>query len=261
MIWTVNTLDFNYSDVAGCWQLIPSVGAPSGRGALNHTFQLAIYLPILPSQSIYAYYGFPIQDLLYDLTNYITIDLGDDVEFIYLNQTVSTVKGGMWDTLKFSMYNKDTSPPFFGEPIFTDPDEPDLHYEVRLLVYTEEDGAEIDEVYLYYNIDDGAWKKTEMVLQYGNYYGEIPPQDAGAKITYYIEMVDIEGNIIKTDEYEETAVTFEEPSPIVPILGILLACLGALSLVVIFRYKSKRALKKASAEKLLKKPKKGVMKK
>jgi hypothetical protein len=168
------------------------------------------------------------------------------------------------------MSNKDMSPPFFGEPIFTDPEEPDLHYEVRILAYTErkvingvtiDTGAEIDEVYLYYNIDDGAWKKTEMVLQYGNYYGEIPPQDGGAKITYYIELVDIAGNIIKTDEYEETAVTFEEPSPIVPILGILLASLGALSLVVIFRYKSKRALKKATADKIMKKPKKGVMKK
>ena len=147
------------------------------------------------------------------------------------------------------------------EPIFTEPKESDLHYEIRLLVLTEEHGADIDEVYLYYNIDDGAWKRTEMALQYGNYYGEIPPQDGGAKITYYIEMVDIAGNIIATDEYEETAVTFEGPSPLVPILGILLAFLGVLSLVVILRYRSKRAFKKASAEKLLKKPKKGVTKK
>ncbi|MFX0188480.1 MAG: hypothetical protein ACFE8A_12190 [Candidatus Hodarchaeota archaeon] len=255
--WT--PLDFNYTDAAGCWQLTPTVGLESGRFALNHTFQLAIYLPILPALSIYEYYGFPIQDLLYGLTNYININLGG--EFIYLNQTVSTVKGGMWDPLNFSMLNKDTSPPFFCEPIFNEPKEPDLHYEIRILVYTEEHGADIDEVYLYYNIDDGAWKRTEMALQYGNYYGEIPPQEGGAKITYYIEMVDIEGNIIATDEYEETAVTFEGPSPLVPILGVLLAFLGALSLVVILRYRSKRAFKKASAEKLIKKPKKGVIEK
>jgi hypothetical protein len=254
----------NYNDELGCWQLTPNVGLDSGRFAHNHTFQLSIYLPALPGLSIYEYYGLPVQKLYYDLTNYFSIGISSALgtEFIY-NQTVY---GGAWETLIIDVLNKDLSPPRYGEPEFIEPEEPDLHYEINIYAYPEEKGAEIDEVYLYYKIDDGAWKKTKMVRnppagEEYKYYGEIPPQEGGAKITYYIEIVDIAGNIATTDEFEETAVTFEEISPIIPILGILLAFLGALSLVVIFRYKSKKAFEKARAEKMLKKPKKGVIEK
>ena len=99
-----------------------------------------------------------------------------------------------------------------------------------------------------------------MVFKDGKYYGEIPPQVEDSEITYYIKIVDVAGNVIETDEYTEKAAIFEETSLIVPMLGIFMAILGALSIVVIYRHKNKAALKKLTSEKITKKPKSGIKK-
>ena len=58
---------------------------------------------------------------------------------------------------------------------------------------------------------------------------------------------------MKTDEFTETAVTFEEPSPVVPIIGILIAILGALSIVVMYRIKHRREFRGPITEEISKK--------
>ncbi|MFX0187673.1 MAG: hypothetical protein ACFE8A_08055 [Candidatus Hodarchaeota archaeon] len=198
-----------------------------------------------------------IQDIKYGVINNFYIRSNDGLPtFVYKGILRYNGFGGV----KFNIFNDDLTPPTYTEPEFIKPDDPDKHYEIIINIATGIQDAEVKEVFLYYSIDDGDWKETSMVLRDGKYYGEIPPQPEGSEITYYIKIVDVAGNIVETDEYEETAVTFEEPSPIVPILGIFIAFLGALSIVVLYRHKNKKALKKLTSEKIAKKSKNGTRK-
>jgi len=192
-----------------------------------------------------------INDIEYNLLHRVEIRVNGGDEYIY-NQTIY---GGIW-TSPFEIWNKDFTPPIYSEPEFIEPDDPDKHYKIYIWAGPEAYGAEIDDVILYYSVDDGPWEETNMVLKDGMYYGEIPPQEERVTIDYYIRITDIAGNVIETEEYHEKAPTFEEPSVIIPMVSILLGILGALSIVMIYRHKRKAALKKVTSEKKIKKVKK-----
>lgn len=245
-----------YDDEQGCWILEPA------DPKHEYNFQSLLNNPL--SAVTYNYY-MNIQDIIYNLENefYIKFGAGANDEAHFYKQKVY---GGNGQALYVVAKNEDKTPPTFTEPEFIEPKEPDKHYEIYISIATEADitvrvheglsdwtypmtpGAPVDGVYLYYKVDDGVWEEIKMVFQNLKYYGEIPPQEEGSEITYYIRIIDKAGNVVETDEYEEKATTFEVPSPIIPIIAILIGILSALSILVIYRRHKNKALKKASSE-------------
>ncbi|MFX1393851.1 MAG: hypothetical protein ACFFAH_09780 [Promethearchaeota archaeon] len=235
---------FNYKSFQGCFEF---ECPPSSR------YQwLTVAASQMPTGSTSEERKY-VNDIEYNILNRFEFRVNGNAEYIY-NQTIY---GGIW-AHPIEVWNRDLTPPTFLEPTFIKPDEPDKHYEVNIWAGTEVYGAEVDKVFLYYSVDDNPWEESEMILKDGKYYAEIPAQEEGSTIDYYIKITDVAGNSIETEEYHEKAPIFEEPSIIIPIVGIFLGILGSLSIVAIHRHKRKVAIGKHISEKSPKKSKKGL---
>ncbi|MFX0139556.1 MAG: hypothetical protein ACFFDN_38295 [Candidatus Hodarchaeota archaeon] len=245
-------INLPYNSELNCYELL----IPSSVDYI-WTLWLKLEIPFNPPATYiegYEYDKIAVQDIRYNINNRFLIENGELVNSEIVCE--GRVYNGEWGQCKYEILNDDFTPPAYSEPEFIEPDEADKHYEITINIATEEHGASVKDVFLYYSVDDGVWEETIMVLQEGKYYGEIPPQPEDSEIIYYIKIIDEAGNVIETDEYTEKATIFEKPSLIIPILGIFIAIIGALSIVVIYRHKRKAALKKVISEKKIKKVRK-----
>ncbi|MFX0187994.1 MAG: hypothetical protein ACFE8A_09675 [Candidatus Hodarchaeota archaeon] len=185
--------------------------------------------------------------------------------------------------LTLEVLNKDVTAPYYWEPEVEEPDESTKNFAFEIVVYDEAYGSFIDEVIFCYSIDDEPWKEVEMIpvqqnyqigryyalmpapggifeynipLNDGRYYVDLPHQEEGAKIRYYIRITDLAGNSIETDEEEMTAPTFEK-SPIIAlvlmiIVGTLAALIAAVSIGTYYHRKKAKLTKPESKDKLKK---------
>jgi len=137
----------------------------------------------------------------------------------------------------------DRTPPII-EEIKYSPENPSMDQEitVRVKVSDQVNGSGIYKVILKY-FDGVNWREVEMIKEGGNVYvGKVPPR-MGAKISFYISVIDRAGN-----RASSSIITVETRVPlfnIVPML-IVLAILIAIILVEVYVRRKFKAVKKGN---------------
>ncbi|MHA2003146.1 MAG: hypothetical protein ACW960_03470, partial [Candidatus Thorarchaeota archaeon] len=70
---------------------------------------------------------------------------------------------------------------------------PEINEEVRVFAEVVDD--DLDNVTLYYRVDNGTWSSVSMVYVSGlGFRGVIPGQSGGAAVDYYVVAYDVDGN-------------------------------------------------------------------
>ncbi|MFX0186413.1 MAG: hypothetical protein ACFE8A_01625 [Candidatus Hodarchaeota archaeon] len=171
-----------------------------------------------------------VNSMKYKVLNFLNITVDGGSDFTVGDYIV-------YAPVNYEMLNKDIRPPNIGNPEFIEPDDPDEHYEISLRVWEgDEYESGVSEVLLYYSVDDGTWREVSMLLSQGFYYGDIPSQlEEGVDLDYYIVIRDVAGNEITTRIYSEKTVDFGANPVIVPLLILILAMVGAISTILIYK--------------------------
>ena len=230
--YTINTLtyDLNYSESLGYFQFIPSPN-DQYNWKIAATFLIELISAIVKKN---------VSSIEYSVLNYVT--LNTDRGFVYVDTYYD-------NSITLEMINRDLTPPTYQDPEVEQPDDSSSNFEVEIFTYDEAYGSGIKNVALFYSVDDGPWKEIEMLLAEGKYRCGIPPQSGGAEIRYYIEISDLAGNTIKTEEETITSPTFKIDPIIVPVLGTALGVIITVFALSTFIYLYKK--KKSSKETLI----------
>ncbi|MHA2379653.1 MAG: hypothetical protein ACXADS_10260 [Candidatus Thorarchaeota archaeon] len=111
------------------------------------------------------------------------------------------------------------------------PSEPAANEAVNVTVEVYD--PSLDEVILYYQVDNGTWIDVEMTLVGGIYNATIPGQGGGALVEFYIEAADAFENVARSEHLSYTI-----PTP-PPDSGLLLLVVGggaAAAVVIVVVY-------------------------
>ena len=120
---------------------------------------------------------------------------------------------------------------------------PEINEEV--LVFAEVVDDELDNVTLYYRVDNGTWSSVSMVYVSGlGFRGVIPGQSGGVAVDYYVVAYDVDGNsdLSETISYyvpEITTTTTPTTAVITPSWSILLLLLSIIVLIPLRKYERK----------------------
>jgi hypothetical protein len=218
----------------------------------NDQYQWKIVASLVPLELLKEIVKKNVSSIEYNVLNYFTFDVNSGEEYIY-NETIY---GGVWGNYWTEVLNKDLTPPNYEDPEVEKPDDNSSNFEVEINTYDEPYGSGIRTVTLLYSVDDGPWKEIEMLLAEGKYRCGIPPQSEGAEIRYYIEISDLAGNSIETDEEKIIAPTFEDDFIINPVILIAVGAIGALVIVLSTKYYYNKKRSAASHKKFEKSSKK-----
>ncbi|MFX0186418.1 MAG: hypothetical protein ACFE8A_01650 [Candidatus Hodarchaeota archaeon] len=210
--------ELNYSTELGCFNFTPPFWA---------YYLWAWWIKGLPNPVFFL--NRTVTSISYNILNFLNLTVDGGSDFI------------VGDTIVFApaiyeILNKDTRPPKYGNPEFIEPDDPDEHYAINMRAWEgNEYESGVSEVLLYYSVDDGKWREVPMLLSQELYKGEIPPQPEGVDLDYYIVIRDVAGNSITTKVYSEKTVDFEGNPVIVLLLILIIAMIGAISTVLIYK--------------------------
>ena len=195
-----------------------------------------------------------IQNIDYNVRNYIWIDVNSGSDFIY-NGTVHS-QGGTWDPLVVDILNIDITTPSYESPTVTIPDDSSKNFEVQIKLTDEAYGSGVREATLYYSSNSGAsWGSMDMLFYEDLWVASIPPQSAGTNILYKVVYKDLSGNVNTTLTYEITALDYGDPSILVPGIITIVALVGAIGAVALYRNRARivpKLRREASLEKKLK---------
>ena len=102
------------------------------------------------------------------------------------------------------IFNKglDVEPPKIEEPIIT-PEKPSENKKVKVKVTVSDDYSGVENVTLWYRVNNGTWQSIAMVYNAttNQWEAEIPAQVAGTTVEYYIEAYDAAGKKATTKVY------------------------------------------------------------
>ena len=226
-----------YNDSLGYYPIAPGVDE-------YYTWTLEMIVPTM-YQFFYKY----IQDIEYDVTNIITIDVNSGADFIYNNTVYSY--GGTWDELEIQILNKDIMPPVYDLPEILIPVDSSKNFGVQINITDYEFGSQLKNVTLFYSTDGGiTWGSMKMLFFEGLWIASIPPQDPGTRILYKVEYIDWAGNEVTTAIYEVIALDYGGPTILIPGIIVIIALVGALAAVVIYR-RTHRITPKSSKKDLI----------
>ena len=122
---------------------------------------------------------------------------------------------------------------------------PEINEEV--LVFAEVVDDELDNVTLYYRVDNGTWSSVSMVYVSGlGFRGVIPGQSGGVAVDYYVVAYDVDGNSdlsetisyyvpeITTTTTPTTANTTPPPPSDIPAIAVVAAIAFAAVVFIFF---------------------------
>lgn len=128
------------------------------------------------------------------------------------------------------------------------PSEPMVDEQVNVSVEVFEEGSGIQNVTLWFKIDDGEWNSLAMTLQNGNWTGVILGQEENVTVTFFVECYDNAGNSAVTQENAYTvkaegggagAVSGFPLSWLLLIIAVIASVIGGT--VYYYKYRKKRA--------------------
>ena len=201
---------------------------------------------LLPNNPIFQQLFYKrVQDVEYRVTNKFTLDIetgniltGTDY-FIYDQQRYNNL-------LEIDLENKDFSAPTCSIQNATQVDEEsNVKIEAAIADEFKGSGVDVDGVTLYYSVNGGAtWGTNRMlyVEEDGVFKGNIPPPGAGVSIVYYIEMNDMEGNSVNTENFYFSTPIKPVPPIVITVIGIVAVAVAAVSLTIIYRKRNQPAI-------------------
>lgn len=246
VVWppTYPALEYNLNYTDGAFQLTPPH---------NDQYVWMFIAWIIPL----GYYFKNVSSIESNVLNIFNIKINGGESFIYNGTHYNNNDPAIYNELTISVLNKDTKAPTYHSPELYLPANPKSNYELRINASDGEFESGIKSVIIYYTIgNEEDLNSVEMLFFDGLYYGDIPRQSSGLEIQYYIEIKDYNGNSIKTVTFSFITPTFEEPSIIPPIIGIMIFAIIALSLSMFYRYKNKKIFRPLVAKEKLSKKKK-----
>ena len=142
-------------------------------------------------------------------------------------------------------------PPDYDLPEILIPVDSSKNLGVQINITDYEFGSQLKNVTLFYSTDGGiTWGSMKMLFFEGLLIASIPPQDPGTRILYKVEYIDWAGNEVTTAIYEVIALDYGGPTILIPGIIVIIALVGALAAVVIYR-RTHRITPKSSKKDLI----------